>query len=203
MIDGKVWLTFALLETALCLIPGPAVLLTVGTALRRGAAAALAAALGIVAGNTIYFVLSALGLSAVLASSAALFETVKIAGALYLAYLGVRALSTRVADAPADVPSAASGFAGGLVTQLANPKAIVFFVALLPQFVDVHRAAAPQIALLGLTSQTIELVVLALYAAAGGAARRAVGSPALLTWTERAGGAFLIAVAARLVAQRA
>jgi homoserine/homoserine lactone efflux protein len=201
MIDVKVWAAFAVLEIVLCFVPGPAVLLVVGTALRRGAAPALQAAIGILAGNTIYFGLSALGLGAVLASSYALFTIVKYAGAAYLAYLGVRAIVAKPASV-ADPPPRAGGFTSGLVTQLANPKAIVFFAALLPQFVDPRAALWPQILILAITSGAIELGVLSLYALAGTHARRAVRSPAVLIWTERIGGTLLIGAAARLVATR-
>ncbi|HTJ27244.1 MAG TPA: LysE family translocator [Candidatus Limnocylindria bacterium] len=202
MIDVKVWAAFAVLEVVLCFVPGPAVLLVVGTALRRGAPPALRAALGILAGNTIYFGLSALGLGAVLASSFALFTVVKYAGAAYLAYLGVRAILAKPAVLD-EVSTSVDGFTSGLVTQLANPKAIVFFAALLPQFVNPHVALWPQILILAVTSGAIELSVLALYALAGTVARRAVRSPAVLVWTERVGGTLLLGAAARLAAVRA
>jgi homoserine/homoserine lactone efflux protein len=201
MLDVKVWAAFAVLEIVLCFVPGPAVLLVVGTALRSGAQPALRAALGILAGNTIYFGLSALGLGAVLASSFALFTALKYAGAAYLAFLGVRAILAKPA-APAQAEARTGGFVSGLVTQLANPKAIVFFAALLPQFVDPRAPLWPQVLILAVTSGAIELSVLTLYALAGTYARRAVRSPAVLVWTERVGGALLLGAAARLAVVR-
>src|ERR1700688_2670567 len=83
---------FVLLELTLCLIPGPAVLLTLSYALRRGTRGGLAAASGILAGNSLYFVLSGLRDVALLLASAQVFTILKWAGALYLAFLGLRAV---------------------------------------------------------------------------------------------------------------
>ena len=106
----EVWIVFAVTETALCLTPGPAVLLVLSQALTRGTRASLWSNAGILAGNTFYFLLSATGLGAVLLASYDVFFAIKWLGAAYLVWLGVRAFFGRsatlwgpVAGAPAAV----------------------------------------------------------------------------------------------------
>jgi homoserine/homoserine lactone efflux protein len=200
--DGAL-LAFVILEFTLCLIPGPAVLLTVSTALRRGGARGMAAVIGILAGNTLYFALSAFGVVALLLASYQAFTVVKWAGAFYLAILGVRSLFVREVP-PIDVDtSIAAGdkrvaFSSGFVTQVANPKAIVFFAAILPQFVDPRGNVPLQLLILAVASQLIELGVLGGYVAAAQWVRRSSRANRAALWIERFGGAILVAIAARI-----
>lgn len=192
---------FAILEVLLCVIPGPAVLLALATALRRGPRAGFAAVGGVVTGNTIYFVLSGAGVAALLRASYTAFTVLKYAGAAYLAYLGIRALFAREADVPdarADARRIDLGraFRAGVVTQLSNPKALVFFVAVVPQFIDVHAPVAIQIGVLTLVSQAIEFGVLGTYVATAARVRRTSVARRTSLWIERIGGAALLAIAA-------
>ena len=161
------WLLFAGTEAVLCLTPGPAVLFVLSYGLSRGGRASLWASAGVLAGNACYFALSALGLGAVLLASYEVFTLVKYLGALYLVYLGVQtvrgaALALRPERAQEDRGSLRA-LTRGFALQAANPKALVFFVALLPQFIDASRAVWPQVLILGVTSVAIEFVVLAGY----------------------------------------
>ena len=163
---------FVLLELTLCLIPGPAVLLTLSYALRRGTRGGLAAASGILAGNTLYFVLSGLGVVALLLASYRVFTILKWAGALYLAFLGLRALFARHGVTPDETAlgrgEGGRAFGSGFVTQVSNPKALVFFVAILPQFIDPHGAIWLQLLILTVASLVVELSVLTGYTLAAG-----------------------------------
>lgn len=193
---------FVLLELTLCLIPGPAVLLTLSYALRRGRGAGLAAASGILAGNTLYFVLSGLGVVALLLASYRVFTLLKWGGALYLASLGIRALLTRRGIAP-DPQALQPGerrraLSAGFVTQVSNPKAIVFFIAIVPQFIDVHRPLWLQLGILTLASILIELGVLTGYSLAADRLRRSAAAERASLWIERAGGLILLGIAARI-----
>ena len=197
-------LLFAATELLLSLTPGPAVLLVVSQGIRRGFRSSTRGAAGILTGNAIYFALSAAGLGALLLASKRVFDVLQIAGAVYLALLGLKMLirPARVAD---DVPVTANeGHAGsvvqGLVTQLANPKAIVFFTALLPQFVDPTRPVAMQLIILGVISILVELPVLLMYGFAADRGRARYGKHAPLF--ERLAGACLIAAGAKLAAMR-
>jgi homoserine/homoserine lactone efflux protein len=195
------WLLFCLTETALCIIPGPAVLLVLSTALRRGFPSATRATAAILAGNTMYFALSATGIAAVIVASHVVFGALKWAGAAYLVWLGLRMLLARAGghggagERPAG--NAERIFVRAFIVQAANPKALVFFIALLPQFINPAASVPQQILVLGLSSVAIEFIVLSLYAALAAGARTFTVTrfSGLL---ERIGGAILIAAGARL-----
>jgi len=188
------------LDTVLCFIPGPAVMAVVGSALSHSRTG-FATAAGILTGNFIYFVISALGIASVILASHAVFVVIKWCGAGFLAYLGIRALVTSLADAQnemmaSDAQRLARGWASGTITQLSNPKALVFFVAIVPQFIDPHANLVFQIAILGVTGLAVELVVLSIYIAAADRIRKRGISPASRAWAERVGGIFMLGVAA-------
>ncbi len=204
----EAWLLFCVTETVLCFTPGPAVLLVVSLALAHGAQAGLHASVGILAANAFYFVLSASGIGALLLASWELFFLIKWVGAAYLIWLGLRML---LSHASAFAPDTETGrttrrargpFTHGLVTQGANPKALVFFSALLPQFISPDGSVPFQVAILGVSSIFIELVVLSIYVVACHRARRVVQRPALATSLNRAGGMLLIGAGAGLATLR-
>src|SRR5579883_583371 len=131
------WWLFAASEVVLCLTPGPAVLFVLSSALRAGARKSIASNAGILAANTVYFLISATGVGALLIASERLFSAIKWIGAAYLIWTGLRAIfgHTDVVAAEGVRETRASRlFGGGFITQASNPKAIVFFSALLPQF---------------------------------------------------------------------
>src|SRR5512144_1204131 len=160
----ETWLALATTETVLCLTPGPAVLFVISAALARGGRPGIAAALGILTGNAFYFALSATSVAGVIVASHRLFTLLKWVGAAYLVWVGIRMLRSRRNPACGGaVRPVERSFARGFIVQTANPKALIFFVALLPQFVDPRAAVGPQVVVLALTSIAIELAVLALY----------------------------------------
>ncbi len=146
------WMTFVLVAIGFSLVPGPAVVAVVSAALRGGFRASLAANAGVLVGDAAFVGATALGLGTLLVASHPLFLAVKWLGIAYLAYLGLRALLARGQAYAFDAPGAGSrAFRLGLTTQLANPKLVLFFGALLPQFVDPARPVPLQFALLGAT----------------------------------------------------
>ena len=195
------WLLFCLTETVLCMIPGPAVLLVLSTALRRGFAPATRATAGILAGNTMYFALSATGIAAVIVASHLVFSALKWAGAAYLVWLGLRMLLSRASasGATAERPpgNAERIFVRAFIVQAANPKALVFFIALLPQFINPASTVPKQILVLGISSVVLEFAILSLYGALAARARAMTGAR-FSNLLERSGGAILIAAGARL-----
>jgi homoserine/homoserine lactone efflux protein len=197
----QTWLLFCVTETVLCFIPGPAVLFVLATALRRGFPSGTVAAAGILAGNTFYFALSATGIAAVIVASHAVFNALKWAGAAYLVWLGLRMLVTRTAEHHAGEQrpggNAERVFTRAFIVQAANPKALVFFIALLPQFINPSGSVPWQILVLGISSVVIELLVLSLYAALASRART-ISAARFSSALERVGGAILIAAGARL-----
>lgn len=203
----QTWLFFCLTEVVLCLTPGPAVLLVVSMALSRGSPAGVGASLGILAANGIYFAISATSLGALLLASAELFTIVKWAGAAYLIWIGGRMLfATERAETDTGLddvgPRRLGAFSYGMLTQGSNPKALIFFSAILPQFLDPRGAVGWQLLLLGLTSMVIEFAVLGVYVVASQRARDLSGNRRLAGPLNRIGGAFLIGAGARLALYR-
>ena len=203
----ETWLLFCATETVLCFTPGPAVLLVVSLSVSRGLWAGLAGSFGILSANAMYFALSATSLGAILLASWQFFTVIKWFGAAYLIWLGVRMfLSSSSAQrdaAPApSVLSSRRSFSLGFLTQGANPKALIFFTAILPQFIDTNRPIGFQVFILGLSSVVIEMFVLTLYAATCHTARTWANRPGATVWLRRAGGLLLVGAGARLAAIR-
>lgn len=133
-------LLFAAASFALIIVPGPAVIYVITRSLDQGRGAGLASVLGVSAGAYVHILAAAAGLSALLMSSAVAFSVVKYAGAAYLVYLGVQKLATKPRLEPTQDSSAQplrKIFLEGVVVNILNPKAALFFLAFLPQFVDV------------------------------------------------------------------
>ena len=185
----KTWLLFFTMEGALSLSPGPAVFYVVSQSARGGLRRTLAATSGILSANVLYFVLSATSLGAIIAASARFFTIAKWLGAAYLVYLGVRALRSGAASQTLNLAPGAGAqvdphrvYIGALTLQLANPKALLFFLALLPQFIDLKAAVAPQMWILAATSVIPEFFILTGY---GWLASRAVRASARFGVTGR------------------
>jgi homoserine/homoserine lactone efflux protein len=197
----QTWLLFCVTETILCLIPGPAVLLVLSTALRGGFSRATVAAGGILASNTFYFALSATGIAAVIVTSHSVFTAIKWAGAAYLVWLGLRMMLTRPVQPdvapPAGTQARERVFMRAFLVQSSNPKSLIFFVALLPQFISPNMGVPRQILILGITSVLIEFIVLSVYASLASRAR-AVAGTRFSNSLERIGGGVLVAAGARL-----
>jgi threonine/homoserine/homoserine lactone efflux protein len=168
---------FALASFLLAVVPGPAVLYIVAQAVDQGRRAGLASALGVATGGLVHVTAAVVGLSSLLASSATAFEAVKLVGAAYLVYLGVRRLLTRVGPLTLErrrrpLPEL---FRRGVVVNVLNPKTALFFLAFLPQFVDPHAGHAwLQVGLLGLIFVAIAVLSDAVYALAAGTAADAL-----------------------------
>jgi threonine/homoserine/homoserine lactone efflux protein len=194
-------LAYAVASAILIVIPGPSVLFTVGRALAYGRRAALATVVGNVAGNYLVATCVALGLGSLVQRSAQVFLAVKLAGALYLIYLGVQAIRHRgtlagafAAGVPArsDARAARDGFLVGVT----NPKAFILFGAVLPQFVDRAAGHVPvQMLLLAVISVTIGLLSDSTWAlAAGGLRAWFARSPRRFAVVGGAGGLAMIGV---------
>lgn len=185
--------------------PGPDTAYIVGRSIAQGRSAGLVSALGISAGCCVHALASAIGLSAILAASATAFTFIKLAGGAYLVYLGIRMLLARQANPSAasstrDVRSLQTIFWQAMVTNVLNPKVILFFLAFIPQFV---RTDAPQktlaFLLLGVAFAVISMGWNSGTAfLAGTLARRAGRNPRVRLWLERVVGATFVALGAKL-----
>ena len=205
----QVWIAFAVLEATLCVTPGPAVLLVMSRALRDGVTLALWTILGILTANGVYFAISGTGVGAILAGSDTLFFAIKWIGAAYLIYLGAVQLFGRCGKAAATVAVEAAGaypngprVAEAFAMQMANPKVLLFFAALLPQFIDPHAPVVPQVALLWATSSVLEISALVFYAMLAGHSARLAGAPRFAPLAYRLSGVALMVVGIGMAALR-
>jgi len=206
-LDAVNWDTFwlyVLAEAALSLSPGPAVMLVVACGLAYGARKSIHATLGILSANAIYFAISATALGAVLVTSKAFFVAVKWLGAAYLVYIGLSALFGRPSPITASRDDRSGGTAralylSGLTLQLANPKTLVFFAAILPQFVDPRLPVGAQMAWLAAGSIVPEFFILGGYGYLASRAVRWTRDPRFTRLTERVAGALVLGAAALVV----
>lgn len=200
----ETWLAFTAASFAMLIIPGPTVMLVVGYALGEGRRAAFGTMTGVLLGDLVAISLCAIGLGALLATSATVFMVFKFAGAAYLVWLGVRLWRAPVD--PAGLERAASGRSrravhGFIVTAL-NPKGLAFFVAFLPQFMTADAPVLPQLAILAPTFVLLGGLTNAAFILAAGGVRARLRSPLVLRAVNRVGGSFLIGAGVLTAAMR-
>ena len=170
--DSEALLVFGLASLALAVVPGPAVLYIVAQSVQGGRRAGVVSSLGVSTGGMFHVAAAVIGLSAVLSASATAFTAVKLAGAAYLVYLGIRTLLSpddRIAGRSAE-PTLWRTYRQGVVVNVLNPKTALFFLAFLPQFVDPDGSTRGQLAVLGLVFVVIALTTDLLWALVAGTA---------------------------------
>ncbi len=210
MPEASTFALFVAAALALLLVPGPAVIYVVARSVEGGRVTGLVSVLGVELGTLVHVVFAAIGLSAILVSSATAFTIVKWLGAAYLLYLGLQHLFARDGEEEEDLLVGGATrlprvFTQSVLVQVLNPKVALFFLAFLPQFVDPSRGAAwTQVIVLGATLAVLGLFTDGLYALAGGTAadwfkRRSAGAG--LGWVRRyvSGGVYLALGAATAV----
>jgi threonine/homoserine/homoserine lactone efflux protein len=197
-------LAFALAGVILVIIPGPSVLFIVGRALAHGRRAALTSVAGNTVGASMVVVVVALGFGAIAAQSSTVFTLLKLVGAAYLVYLGVHTIRAR-GDLIARLgepagPADRRMFWQGVIVGFTNPKVLVFFAAVLPQFVDAEAGSATtQMLVLGLLFAVIAATLDSVWGLAAGTARSWFAtSPGRLRWMGGIGGTSLIVMGAGL-----
>ena len=190
------------------LTPGPDTAYIVGRSIAQGRAAGIASAFGIMVGTIFHTCAAALGLSAILATSAVAFTAIKLVGGGYLIFLGIRMFLERHKEL--SLPShfrrstTTAAFRQGVLTNILNPKVALFFLAFLPQFIDpASPAKVPAFVTLGLTfvtTGTIWCLILAWFAAVFSARLR--GSQTIAIWLNRTVGSLFVFLGARLATTR-
>jgi threonine/homoserine/homoserine lactone efflux protein len=169
MPEPSTLLLFAASAAALVLVPGPNLVYIITRSIEAGRRTGLASMLGVEAGTLVHVTAAAVGLSALLSSSAVAFEAVRWAGVAYLVYLGVRALRSGGSAQPAAPAGLRRSFAEGMLVNLLNPKVSIFFLAFLPQFVDPGQGGAgSQVVVLGVVFLVIASLLDVLYVLAAG-----------------------------------
>jgi threonine/homoserine/homoserine lactone efflux protein len=208
------YLLFVVASIVLVFVPGPDMAYLLARSLAQGKRAGVLAALGINAGAYVHLIAAVTGLSALLMASALAFTVFKVAGALYLVWLGVQALRARSSETPLpniELKGAGAGsvFWQGFLSDALNPKVAMFYLAFLPQFVNANAsgvwAGRPwlQFLVLGLTCNMIALpfnIPIAL--AAGHISEALRRSPRVGTWLQRAMGVTFVGLGVRLAAER-
>jgi threonine/homoserine/homoserine lactone efflux protein len=176
--DAHTFAIFAVASIVFLAVPGPSVIYVVSRSLAEGRTAGLVSALGIQTGGLVHVLAAAIGVSALLASSAVAFSVVKYAGAAYLIYLGIRKLREGEQEVPADAERAGRRrlYWQGVMVNTLNPKTALFFLAFLPQFVDPDRGAvAPQVLALGVLFLCLATLSDGTYALVAGSVRGWLG----------------------------
>jgi len=208
--DLAVWITYLGVITALILFPGPVALLCMHHGLRHGRRRALATVVGGALASLALMALSSLGLGAILATSETAFVVLKAFGAAYLIYLGVQAW--RAPAEPMSAPLAISGaptasirskrrlFAKGFTVGISNPKDLLFFGALFPNFIDLSQPQWSQFAILALTWLVVDLVTMTTYASVGSTVSRWFGTPRRVRLFNRTTGGLFMAAGGALAA---
>jgi threonine/homoserine/homoserine lactone efflux protein len=206
MIDHTTLITYLAILTGFVFIPGPAVLLTLARAASAGTRVGIATGLGIAVGDLVHTAMAVLGLSAILAASAVLFNAIKYLGAGYLIFLGIKAMVERTdrlaIEGAAPLP-AGKALRQAVIAEVLNPKSAMFFLAFLPQFVRPENGAVSlQLAELGILFVVMGVVSTMVFAiGAGGIGGFLRRHPAVVRWQGKVVGAIYCAVGIRLALQ--
>lgn len=195
---------------AIALLPGPDTAVVTKNALVHGREAALGSAIGVNVGLAVWTLATALGVAAILRSSATVYDVLKLVGALYLVWIGLRTLwdSRRPqVDAGAAVVRGRAidgrgGFTQGVISNLANPKVGIFFTSLLPQFVAPHSSALVQMLLLGAIFIVINVVWMGSYALLAVRLAHVLSRARVKAAIDRVSGLVLVGVGIRLAVER-
>lgn len=207
MIDPQL-IAFIGVSILLAITPGPDMAVVTKNALAHGRRGVFLTTAGIGLGLMVWVIATAVGLSAVLRASANLLFVLKLVGAAYLAYLGVRTLIEsrhRPVDLLAATPPAAAAhavFQQGFLSAVTNPKLGVFFVTFLPQFVIPGQAALPRLLELGIVFSVIGFTWINLYGLSVTRFRVMITAPRVRQWMQRVTGVVLLGFGARLALER-
>lgn len=204
MISLDQFFIFSLTSLLLIFTPGPDIIYVLTRGVAQGRTAALAAALGFSLGNIGHTLFAVFGLSAILASSATAFTLVKVAGGIYLLYLGFKLWTADPAlalSAQGEHKTARIIFRQSIFANLLNPKVAIFFLAFFPQFVRPAQGhPAIQMMILGLTFVVLTMFGFGLVALGAGALNSRLASrPALSAWLHKGAGAILMLLGLRLI----
>jgi len=206
--SAKVFLLYLAAWSLAALSPGPAVMCSMAQSTRYGFRSSLVGIAGIQVASSIFFVCIALGLGTLLATASTAFTVLRVIGAIYLFYLGVRLIissfrrSVMSVQSESSVAGHGSLFLQGLLIQLTNPKALIFVSALVPQFIEPHRSIPLQLLILLCATVVIDMIVLSSYAYVARKGVQSFQMSRLSRWLERAFGAALVLFGIRLLASR-
>ncbi|MDP2260119.1 MAG: LysE family translocator [Caulobacter sp.] len=201
-VDPARYGAFLAIMAVMAVTPGPANLFAIAAGMQRGRGQALIGVAGMNAATLVWFGGAALGLGALVAAFPAAFRLLAVAGGLYVAWLGLRSIWAGLrgrADAEAEaapvVHTARSAFLDGFSVQIANPKALLFFTAVLPPFIDTGRPIVPQLLLFAVATIGFDIIAMSAYGLGGATLSTRMNEPAFRRGFALLVGALLIAAA--------
>ena len=204
--DPTVWITYFVATIILSLSPGPGVFSSISSGLHHGFRLGWWNGLGMQAANMILVAIVSLGLGAILLASETLFTAVKWIGVAYLVYLGIATWRAPAKGFEEDrddhAHTARDVFMRGFWVNITNPKGIIFFAAILPQFIDVARPQAAQYAILAATTFAVDLAVMMGYTALAARVLRVMRDPSHIRWVNRGLGSAFVAAGVALASFR-
>ena len=199
--DFTTWLLFSVVALLAIISPGPAILLAISNSLMHGARSVYLSALGNEIGIMIVSLSAAFGLGVILQTSTALFLMIKVIGAAYLIYLGVRQWRSKTNLFDSSMSSEGkpsrsnkSFFLEGLFIAVTNPKAILFFTALFPQFINKNTPVIPQFLMMTLTFMALSFLVLVTYGKIAFKAKRWFSTSKRVRWFNRTMGSLFVLI---------
>jgi homoserine/homoserine lactone efflux protein len=199
----ETYLLFIVTTAVVCLTPGPAALLIVAQGMSNGFRRSYWGIAGIALGNAIYFALSATGIAALIVASSTLFSIIKWVGVAYLFYLGWSAIRSKasaltIASDAGDAVRGPRAFWQAVMVELSNPKALLYFVALLPQFIDPTQPVGMQMLVFGVTCIGLDTAAYSLYAWLGSKTQRFTANEKFVKASNRASGGLLMIAGAMM-----
>ncbi len=203
------WLLFLVVAFIAVISPGPAILLSISNSIRFGISKVLLSSFGNICGLFLLSTATIFGLGAVLKTSTNLFLIIKIIGAVYLIYLGVRQWRSKtnffdgVQNKNVQIKSNKRFFVEGFLIAMTNPKAILFFTALFPQFINTTQALTPQFWIMTITFMTISFTVLVSYGLIATKAKRWLSTGERAKWFNRTLGSLFVIIGIGLLQLKA
>ena len=211
MINLDTYLLFIAAVAVLVIVPGPDMVYMLARTVVQGRKAGMIAAFGINAGAYVHVVASIIGLTAILASSSIAFTVIKLVGACYLVWIGVQAIISQsgtlnIDDKETKNLNGKTIFWQGFLSDVLNPKVSIFFLAFLPQFIDVHHqtlSVTQQLVILGVTGNIIAICInLVIVYFAGTATSSLRKNKKLVNWLNKAIGIVFIGLGIRLAREK-
>ena len=204
-VDPARYGAFLVAMFVMAITPGPANLFAIATGMEKGKGAALLGVVGMNAATLIWFAGSALGLGALIIAFPQAIHILALAGAAYLVWLGLKSLwagwKNTESHASATVKAGKSAFLDGFTVQIANPKVLLFFTAVLPPFIDVDRPLVPQLLMFGAATIGMDLISMSAYGLGGAALSTRMNEPVFRRAFAFVVGALLICAAVLIVSR--
>lgn len=199
--EFHIFALFAITTFVVVFSPGPAAITAASQGAANGVSRTLFGVLGIALANAVYFALSATGIASLIIASHTLFSIIKWVGVVYLVYLGATALFSKTGGLQVEQGTKTRRsvlFATGFTVEFANPKALLYFAAILPQFIDPTHAILPQILIMGGVTLAIDLVIYSIYAKLGHSLATSGAKPWVVKSVNRVAGSALLFAAFKM-----